>query len=312
MVVICREEGNIVVQYKKLGYKTFEEYFSNFINTLLPTNKTYEYFVDWEKVRDAVLKYEKELALLGQLHELNPKKAKEQLELLLQEHPTILPLIPALIAERTDKGLLSIYDPDKMQFVEFNFKSHFLTESEINQIVEFCEKTGLLDVLISVQNLRDYLFGVEVGIDTNSRKGRSGTLFEKMVKRSLEENLPGYVRVISQDRKFSLYETIGRTKQEKAKRHDFVLYKEGTPIMAIEVNFYNVTGSKPIEIVGSYITLNRAAKEKGITFAWVTDGPAWRKMKEPLMRGMKEIEWVVNYFQLQKLIQYFNSINWEI
>ena len=67
MVVICREEGNIVVQYKKLGYKTFEEYFSNFINTLLPTNKTYEYFVDWEKVRDAVLKYEKELALLGQL-----------------------------------------------------------------------------------------------------------------------------------------------------------------------------------------------------------------------------------------------------
>jgi len=151
-----------------------------------------------------------------------------------------------------------------------------------------------------------------VGLDTNARKGRSGKIFEKMVLELLKKHIPKYVSLVPQDRDFSLYETIGRTKREKAKRHDFVIYYNDTPLIVIEANFYNTQGSKPTEIVGSYINLNRVAEKKGLVFVWVTDGPAWKKMREALQRGMHEIDWVVNYSQLPKLIAYFNSVNWHI
>ncbi|NJE79541.1 DpnII family type II restriction endonuclease [Thermococcus sp. GR4] len=301
-----------MVRYHELGYSTFKEYFEEFIKTLLPTNKTYEYFVDWNKVRKLALRHRENIKELNRLYGMDQEEAKFELRKILQENPSVLPVIPTLIAERSNKGKINVYDPDKMKFLEFDFTPHFLTDNETNSIVEFCEKSGVLEILTKIQNLDEYLLGVEVGLDTNARKGRSGDIFERMVLKLIKKHLPQYVSLVPQDRTFSLYETIGRTRKEKAKRHDFVVYHRGQPVATIEVNFYNSTGSKPIEIVGSYITLNRAAKEKGIIFVWITDGPAWKKMKEPLLRGMKEIDWVVNYSQLPKLLAYFNSINWEM
>lgn len=301
-----------MVKYREIGYSTFDEYFEDFMNTLLPTNKTYEYFVDWKKVRSLTSRYEKELRILKKLYGLNKDEVKLVLKEIINDYPSVLPVIPALIAERGINKKVDIYDPDKGLFLEFDFNPHNVSEKEAEAIIEFCEKSGVLDILTQVENLHEYLLGVEVGMDTNSRKGRSGILFENMAKRLIEKNVPSYIKVVTQDRNFSLYETVGETKRGKAKRHDLVLYKDNIPIAAIEINFYNTTGSKPVEIVGSYTTLNRVAQEKGITFVWITDGPAWKKMREPLLRGMKEIDWVVNYSQLPKLLAYFNSINWEI
>ncbi|MCD6372525.1 MAG: hypothetical protein J7L37_03100 [Thermococcus sp.] len=301
-----------MVKYQKIGYSTFDEYFEDFINNLLPTNKTYEYFVDWKKVRSLASKHNKELSILRKLYGLSQNEAKIVLKKIIKNHPSVLPVIPALIAERGINGRVDVYDPHKRKFWEFDFNPHSVSEAEVDGIIEFCEKSGVLDLLRQVENLHEYLLGVEVGIDTNSRKGRSGALFEGMVKKLIEINVPEYIKAVPQDKNFSLYETIQKTRRGKAKRHDLVLYKDNTPIVAIEINFYNTTGSKPIEIVGSYITLNRVAQKKGITFVWVTDGPAWKKMKEPLLRGMKEIDWVVNYSQLPKLLAYFNLVNWKI
>ncbi|MDK2913262.1 MAG: type restriction enzyme [Thermococcaceae archaeon] len=300
-----------MVKYNTLGYSTFEDYFEDFMKTLLPTNKTYEYFVDWEKVRSFANRYTAELDFLKELYGVDRDTAKSILKRTIEKHPSVLQVIPSLIAERAVRGKIDVYDPSKMKFLEFNFRPHMVSDSEADAIIEFCEKSGVLDILTSVKNLHEYLLGVEVGMDTNSRKGRSGLLFENMVKSVIEGNVPDYVKVVPQDHNFSLYENIGKTRG-KAKRHDLVIYKDNEPIVAIEVNFYNTTGSKPTEIVGSYITLNRVAKEKGVTFVWITDGPAWKKMKEPLKRGMKEIDWVVNYSQLPRLLAYFSSIKWEM
>ena len=68
--------------------------------------------------------------------------------------------------------------------------------------------------------------------------------------------------------------------------------------MVVECNFYNVVGSKPISIAESYIEMHKVAKENKIDFLWVTDGPAWLKMKEALLRSMKEMEWIFNYKML--------------
>jgi len=36
-------------------------------------------------------------------------------------------------------------------------------------------------------------------------------------------------------------------------------------------------------------------REHHVEFLWVTDGPAWHKMQQPLLLSMKEIDWVLNY-----------------
>ena len=46
-----------MIKYKKLGFKSLEEYTEHFFVTLLPSNKTYEYLVDWNKVKKAIHKY---------------------------------------------------------------------------------------------------------------------------------------------------------------------------------------------------------------------------------------------------------------
>lgn len=60
-------------------------------------------------------------------------------------------------------------------------------------------------------------------------------------------------------------------------------------------------GSKPISIAESYIEMNRVAKEHNIKFLWVTYGPAWHKMKEPLRRSMEKIDWLLNYKMLERI-----------
>ena len=154
-----------------------------------------------------------------------------------------------------------------------------------------------MDLFNEVKDIHDYLLGVEVGIDTNARKNRSGNIFEKMCQQKIKRLLGKEYKPKNNDPNFSLYPIVTKGKS-KGKTHDIVIYKNNKPILIVECNFYNVTGSKPISIAESYIEMYKVAKENEVEFLWVTDGPAWHKMKEPLIRSMNEIDWVLNYRML--------------
>ncbi|MGB9795034.1 DpnII family type II restriction endonuclease [Caldisericum exile] len=283
-----------MVKFKELGFKNFEEYNSYFFNTLLSSNKTYDYFVDWTKVKEAVNQYLNELSLLNSLTKVEPKDRKKHLQDLLLKYPQVVEVIPLLIAERLKNGKIDIFDPNIEELITFEFKH----SSNVSQIINFCYKTGILDLFQEVKDIHDYLLGVEVGLDTNARKNRSGDIFEKMCQQKIKKfiSTANYL-IIENDSNFSLYPIVSKGRG-KGKTHDVVIYKEKSPILVIECNFYNVTGSKPISIAESYIEMNRAAQENGIDFLWVTDGPAWHQMKEPLLRSMKEIDWILNFKML--------------
>uniref|UniRef100_A0A7C2NZJ0 Restriction endonuclease type II DpnII-like domain-containing protein n=1 Tax=candidate division WOR-3 bacterium TaxID=2052148 RepID=A0A7C2NZJ0_UNCW3 len=163
-------------------------------------------------------------------------------------------------------------------------------------MVELCNKTGILSLFDEIKDLYDYLLGIEVGLDSNTRKNRSGKIFEKMCQEKIKRLINPYFMVVNNDQNFSLYKPFSGN--QKGKTHDFVVYKGNTPILIVECNFYNVGGSKPISIAESYIELQKAAKEKNVIFLWITDGPAWHKMKDPLLRAMKKIDYIVNYKML--------------
>ena len=83
------------------------------------------------------------------------------------------------------------------------------------------------------------------------------------------------------------------------RKFDHVLIAKGKPTN-IEVNFYGGTGSKPSEIVNSYINRGEVLSSAGWTFVWLTDGEGWKSMLNPLRVGIVHIDYVVNIALLRK------------
>lgn len=57
----------------------------------------------------------------------------------------------------------------------------YFTDPE--KIYEFFCETGLSEIFTSgkIKNLHDYVFGIEVGLDTNARKNRGGKIFAGLI-----------------------------------------------------------------------------------------------------------------------------------
>ena len=126
----------------------------------------YGYYIDFEKVFENVDSIKIELNILNSL--IGSKTIEEDFERILREYPKTLKCIPILLAVRTSEIFATDADGD---FV-YNF-------SKMNQSVEqykvFMRKTGLFDLLQNhlINNLVDYVLGVETGLDSNGRKPRT-------------------------------------------------------------------------------------------------------------------------------------------
>ena len=68
----------------------------------------------------------------------------------------------------------------------------------------------------------------------------------------------------------------------------------------IEVNFYGGTGSKPGEIVSSYINRGEVLSSAGWKFVWLTDGGGWKSMQNSLRVSIGYIDYVINAHLLRK------------
>ncbi|MCM8808518.1 MAG: type II restriction endonuclease [Candidatus Omnitrophica bacterium] len=297
----------MVEAYQKLGFKDLEEYKDYFLNTLLPTNKTYDYFVDWKKVKNNLKKYIKEISLMNILTKVNEKERKEKFIELIKEYPKTIEVIPLLIAERITNSYIDIFDIEKENFVKIDFFNTQLEKEDIEKLTLFLEKTGIFTLFSEINDLYDYLLGIEVGLDTNGRKNRSGKIFENMVKNKLNKLLSDRYIVINNDPNFSLYSRFGNMSiNKKIKKHDFVIYKSNTeiPLAILECSFYNTSGSKEISISESYALLSKLAKDLNIIFIWITDGPAWLKMKSQIESAIQQISYVLNY----KMLTLINKI----
>lgn len=273
-----------MVNYSALGFDSFEEYYDTFFATLKETNKKHDYFVDWDKVKRKAEKYENEISLMNVLAKTEEEKREEKLRELLIDYPDTIRVIPLILAIRGDE--VDVLDEEELEPKHIDFDPSKL---DMDGVVTFCRKSGVLDLFSRIDDLYDYIFGVEVGLDTNARKNRSGKSFEDIVEVVLERELSDLPDVT--------YTSQSILKLERRKYADFVVLKNGEPVIGIEVNFYNTTGSKPSEVAGSYIELEeRIVNEDGKVDAliWITDGPAWRKMEEPIKSAMRNMDFVLN------------------
>lgn len=75
---------------------------------------------------------------------------------------------------------------DELFFKEFEFSSQSFSQKRldsnndnIEDLVDFCDKSGILELFGNIKDLNTYLTGVEVGLDSNARKNRSGKFSNK-------------------------------------------------------------------------------------------------------------------------------------
>ena len=159
---------------------------------------------------------------------------------------------------------------------------------QINTIADykvFMKRTGLFDLLSNhiINNLYDYVTGVETGLDSNGRKNRGGHQMEDLVesyivKAGFKKNetyfKEMYISEVSTKWNINLSAVSNQGKMEK--RWDFVV-KTDKCIYLVETNFYGSGGSKLNETARSYKTIATEMKNvKGAKFIWFTDGAGWK------------------------------------
>ena len=173
----------------------------------------------------------------------------------------------------------------------------------------FMEHTGLFDLLQNhiINNLVDYVTGVETGLDSNGRKNRGGSLMEDLVDNYI--NKAGFKINQNYFRQMSIHEitdkwgidlsaisNMGKTE----KIFDFVI-KTTSMVYGIETNFYGSGGSKLNETARSYKTLALETEMiNGFTFVWFTDGKGWSSARNNLEETFDIMEHIYNIKDMEE------------
>jgi hypothetical protein len=246
--------------------------FDKWLALFRPSIADYKYFVDFDKVFKNVEAVKIPLNILNSL--IGSKNIEAEFENILAKYPETLRCIPVLLAKRElDIMAMDEEGQNDFHFNEFNY--------EISDYTKFMRKTGLFDLIQNhvVNNLVDYVTGVETGLDSNARKNRGGHLMENLVesylvKAGLKKGetyfKEMYIHEIEKRWGIDLSSISNKGKAEK--RFDFVV-KGKDVVYGIETNFYTSGGSKLNETARSYKTITMETKDLDyFRFVWFTDG----------------------------------------
>jgi len=283
----------------------YNKYFTNntitslvdlFQQSIIVTNRTADFFVNWEKVRENAEALRIELSLMNSLIGCN--NIEHDFRKLIMEYPETVKAIPILIAVRdlTFPVIIDFFDVDKgVRNLDFDkTRNSKMSDDEVDGYIRFMRNSGLFILFEITKNLFDYVLGVEVGMDTNARKNRSGEAMEQLIKPVIEETSKELGARCLFQKKFGSVGLHGRIPASLANRKtDFIVYKRDR-FVNIEVNYYSGAGSKPEEIVDSYINRKNELETYEWDFIWITDGNVWKGSESQLTKAFQNMDYVFN------------------
>lgn len=275
--------------------------FNNWLIGFRGSIADYGYYIDFKKVHRNVEGIKIELNILNSL--IGSKNVKEDFKTLIKRYPETLKCIPLLLAVRSNE----IYCQDDNGGYLYNFNTNNDVLS-LEGYSYFMEQTGLFDLLENhiVNNLVDYVTGVETGLDSNGRKNRGGHLMENLVESFIKK--AGFIKDTTYFKEMYIHQITSKwgidlsaisNKGKMEKRFDFVV-KTPYMIYGIETNFYGSGGSKLNETARSYKTLALETDTiDGFTFVWFTDGKGWVSARNNLEETFDVMEHIYNIKDLE-------------
>ena len=269
--------------------------FAEWLLTFTDSIANYKYYIDFETIYKKAEEHKIELNMMNSL--IGCTNIEYEFEKLVNKYPEVLKCIPTLLAVRQYE--IIVLDDDGNKF-EYNFKK---MNYNAQQYKVFMRETGLFELLEKhlVNNLYDYVLGVESGLNSNARKNRGGHLMENVVERFLKKagfkkNDTYYKEMYLQDieRKWKLDMSFISNQNQATKRFDFVV-KTDNCIYGIETNFYASGGSKLNETARSYkMIAKESEKVVGFEFVWLTDGMGWISARNNLKETFDNMKYLYN------------------
>ncbi|GET45963.1 type II restriction endonuclease [Capnocytophaga felis] len=265
--------------------------FNEFLTQLAETNATLDYFVAFEKISNNVGKIEMKLNQLNYL--IGKDDLKKAVQELFEENPKAFEVLDILIAVRNSKLAKTFNSKGEIVLL-----TTYFTSSEL--ILEYIEETGLGEIFRTkkITNLVDYVFGIEVGLDTNARKNRGGSNMSKAVASIFDKAGISYKAEVNH----TIFPEIMSLGTD-VKRFDFVI-ETPTKTYLIETNFYNTGGSKLNEVARAYSDVAMKINQyPQYEFVWITDGQGWLSAKNKLEEAYNLIPSVYNLTTLGEFIK---------
>lgn len=155
--------------------------FDEFMSQLQETNQTLDFFCDFDKIAQNVENIKLSLCMLNSL--IGSDDMRKSVETIWNRDKSAFDVMDILIAVRSEGKKKVLNSIGKCIVMDSLFES-------VDGVMEFLENTGLADIFQTrkINDLVDYVFGIETGLDTNARKNRSGHVMEGMVARVFDKN----------------------------------------------------------------------------------------------------------------------------
>lgn len=285
---------------KLLNLKNEDELFVKITQSFKEKITKWDYFVNWTKVFGNITPIEKELNLLNFL--IGKENIEAEAYQLIKQYPQVIKAFPTLIAVR-EKSVDILTDTKNFIYKKYSFTKGNLTDEECKELAYFIVNSGIGEILKDkkVKNLVDYATGVEVGLDSNGRKNRGGTLMESLVEEFVADTCQNLgLQYMAQATAKKIKEQWGlEVIVDKSSRQlDFAINKKGK-LFFIECNFYGGGGSKLKSTATEYIEMNRYWNKQGIEFIWITDGAGWKSTLKPLREYFDKADYLLNLEMLK-------------
>ena len=265
--------------------------FNKFMSQLQETNQTLDFFCDFDKISRNVEDIKLSLCILNSL--IGSTDMRKSVETIWNRDKSAFDVMDILIAVRSEGKKKFLNSLGNCIVLDSLFES-------IDGVMEFLDNTGLTDIFQSrkINDLVDYVFGIETGLDTNARKNRSGHVMENMVARIFDKNGISYRQEVYSSEWPDITKVLG----DDEKRFDFVI-ESSTKIYLMEVNFYSGGGSKLNEVARSYSDIAPKINSiPGFEFVWITDGIGWKSAKNKLQEAYSIIPSIYNLTNINEFI----------
>lgn len=292
--------------------QTNEQKFNQFMASRVKTNRTPAYWVDWQKVRKHVAKYRSKLTKLDCL--VGSPNIVSKAKIVFTKEPDLLTVIPLLLGTRDMQLSVLVNDPKNYQAYTLDFANPDL--KQLDKYLDFIQQTGLFDIMANTikEPLVNFAYGIEVGLDTNARKNRSGFQNEAILADNLtliKKEHPTW-QVTTQVSGAEIKTNWGITvpeqldhKHKGGRIYDGAIYNpETNKVTIIETNIYCSNGSKMKAVAGEFsnvfLYLKKHDTKKQVNYVWITDGCGWNTAKNPLREAFNVIP---NIFNLKMVKQ---------